>query len=138
MNVPELIIAVVFLFMFGLIVFGIALLMNRNSNEADLKLRLELKKKRIKNSSDSKRILAFTGGGLKSVSVDSGVISGICRRVKGQLTLNEILDTLMIQGREQMSDQEKVDEVLNIFYINLQTHIVSGFNIFLYTCILDE
>ena len=33
--------------------------------------------------------------------------------------VNEILDTLMIQGREQMSDQEKVDEVLNIFYINL-------------------
>ena len=33
--------------------------------------------------------------------------------------VNEILDTLMIQGRKQMSDQEKVDEVLNIFYINL-------------------
>lgn len=33
--------------------------------------------------------------------------------------VNEILDNLMIQGRKQMSDQEKVDEVLNIFYINL-------------------
>lgn len=33
--------------------------------------------------------------------------------------VNEILNTLMIQGRKQMSDQEKVDNVLNIFYINL-------------------
>lgn len=33
--------------------------------------------------------------------------------------VNEILDNLMIQGRKQMSDQEKVDEILNIFYINL-------------------
>jgi len=33
--------------------------------------------------------------------------------------VNELLDDLMIQGRKQMSDQEKVDEVLNIFYINL-------------------
>lgn len=33
--------------------------------------------------------------------------------------VNEILDNLMIKGRKQMSDQEKVDEILKIFYINL-------------------
>jgi hypothetical protein len=41
--------------------------------------------------------------------------------------VNEILDMLMIQGRKKMSDEEKVNKVLEIFYINLVNKDLESF-----------
>lgn len=45
--------------------------------------------------------------------------------------VNEVLDSLMIQGRKKMSDEEKVNEIMKIFYINLVNKDLEYFREFL-------
>ena len=44
----------------------------------------------------SKGILSFTGGGMRALTTDVGVIHGIRRRLAGRLTLNQVLDRYQV------------------------------------------
>lgn len=44
----------------------------------------------------SKGILSFTGGGMRALSTDVGVIHGIRKRLAGRLTLNQFLDKYQV------------------------------------------
>ena len=44
----------------------------------------------------SKGILSFTGGGMRALTTDVGVIHGIRRRLAGRLTLNQFLDRYQV------------------------------------------
>lgn len=48
------------------------------------------------SDNESKGILSFTGGGMRALTTDVGVIHGIRRRLAGRLTLNQFLDRYQV------------------------------------------